>query len=71
MTGFTTLGRVTPRARACSRYEYSAVMRLSEPPPVTTPTPVPCSSSEVMAMISPSNFVALGYMSRCRTLAWE
>ncbi len=24
-----------------------------------------------MAMISPSNLVALGYMSRCRTLAWE
>ncbi len=46
-------------------------MRLSEPPLVTTPTPVPCSSSEVIAMISASNFVALGYMSRWRTFAWE
>ncbi len=46
-------------------------MRLSDPPLVTTPTPAPCSRSEVMATISPSNFVALGYMSRCSTLAWE
>ncbi len=46
-------------------------MRLSEPPLVTTPTPVPCSRSEVIAMISASNFVALGYMSRCSTLACE
>jgi hypothetical protein len=47
------------------------VIRLSEPPLVTTPTLVPCSRSEVIAMISASNFVALGYMSRCSTLAWE
>ena len=46
-------------------------MRLSEPPLVTTPTPVPWSRSEVIEMISPSNFVALGYMSRCSTFAWE
>ncbi len=47
------------------------MIRLSEPPLVTTPTPVPCSKSDVMAMISPSNFVALGYISRWSTLACE
>ena len=71
VTGMTTFGLVTPLARASSRYEYRAVIRLSEPPLVTTPTPVPCSRSDVMAMISPSNLVALGYMSRCSTLACE
>jgi hypothetical protein len=29
-----------------------------------------CSMSAAMAMISPSKRVALGYMSRCSTLAW-
>jgi hypothetical protein len=46
-------------------------MRLSVPPDVTTP-PVsasPWSMEEVIAMISASNLVALGYMSRCNTLA--
>ena len=47
------------------------MIRLSVPPLVTTPTPVPCNRSLAMAMISPSNLVALGYMSRCSTLACE
>jgi hypothetical protein len=49
---------------------------LPVPPVVTTPTgcasvtALPLSTSSVMAMISPSNLVWLGHMSRCSAFTW-
>ncbi len=49
---------------------------LPVPPVVTMPAGVPsstasaCMRSSTIAMISPSNLVALGHMSRCSTFTW-
>ena len=51
-------------------------MMLPVPPVVTSPAGSPSvtasawNRSSVMAMISPSNLVALGHMSRWRMLTW-
>ena len=43
---------------------------LTSPPGVVSVIASACSMSSVMAMISPSNFVALGQTSRCSALTW-
>jgi hypothetical protein len=77
VSGFTKLGRVMPRCwAACSRYDSRACMMLPVPPVVTSPAgsvavmASPWNRSNAMAMISPSNRVALGHMSRCSALTW-
>ena len=77
VSGLMTLGRCTPRLSAAkSRYASMAWQMLPVPPVDTSPTGSPSSTasawsrSRVMAMISASNFVALGHRSRWSTLTW-
>ena len=78
VSGLITLGRATPRVgRGVLAVGEHGVQMLPVPPVVTRPTgslPLTASAwsrSSVMAMISDSNRVALGHMSRCSTLTWE
>ena len=62
------------RCALASRYARTAWAIEPDPPDVTRPTGASCapppSRSRVIAMISASNFVALGHMSRWRVLTW-